>query len=113
MTLEKARYIIGYFSTLMTEQERLALRHCQSTYKLDGVENQNLVNAYYKNDWLSTDAEVLDHLTEGPDQFMINAAMLILRESPDEVFLNLCPVCKKLARTPDAKQCRFCGHDWH
>lgn len=27
--------------------------------------------------------------------------------------LNQCPICGKLARTPEAEQCRHCGHDWH
>lgn len=27
--------------------------------------------------------------------------------------INLCPSCGKLARTPNAQQCRHCGHDWH
>lgn len=27
--------------------------------------------------------------------------------------INLCPKCGSLARTPYAKQCRQCGHDWH
>ncbi len=27
--------------------------------------------------------------------------------------INTCPKCGHLARTPKAKQCRFCGHDWH
>jgi len=97
----------------MTNEERRALRHIQSTVKLEGVENERLTNAYYRNGWLSTEPNVLDLLSEGVDQFMINCAGRVLKESPDKVFLNLCPICKKLARTPEAKQCRFCGHDWH
>jgi hypothetical protein len=26
--------------------------------------------------------------------------------------INTCPQCGQLARTPLAKQCRHCGHDW-
>ncbi|QHS57329.1 hypothetical protein GWR56_17940 [Mucilaginibacter sp. 14171R-50] len=110
---QRARYVIEYFSNLMTATERLALRHIRSECKLAGVENQNLVNAYYKKGWLSTDPEVLALLNQGADQFMLNCAERILKEKPDEVFLNLCPRCGKLARTPQAKQCRFCGEDWH
>ena len=29
----------------------------------------------------------------------------------DKIFLNYCPACKKLARTPVARQCS-CGHNW-
>lgn len=40
-------------------------------------------------------------------------AEMLLKEYSNEVFLNKCPGCGKLARTPKAKQCRFCLHDWH
>jgi hypothetical protein len=30
-----------------------------------------------------------------------------------ELNLNLCPVCRKVARTPHSRQCQFCFHDWH
>jgi hypothetical protein len=110
---ETARYIIIYFSSLMTGVERLALRHSQSTFKLEDVENEKLTKAYYKNGWLSTDPEVLKLLKDGDDQFMINCAERILKENGDGVFLNYCPNCGRLARTPQAKQCRFCAFDWH
>jgi hypothetical protein len=110
---ETARYIIIYFSNLMTAIERLALRHSRSTFKLEGVENERLTKAYYKTGWLSTDPEVLRLLQDGDNQFMINCAERILRENGDGVFLNYCTNCGKLARTPQAKQCRFCGYDWH
>lgn len=110
---DTAWYIIIYFSELMTPTEKLALRHQQSTVKLDGSDNENLTRVYYRKGWLSRDPEVLNYLSEGPDQFMINCAERILKESRGKVFLNLCPVCSKLARTPYAKQCKYCGHDWH
>jgi hypothetical protein len=110
---EEALYLIMYFSELMTEHERVALRHTQSTFKLEGVKKPHLVNMYYKQGWLTTDPEILNLLKDGEDQFVINSAERILRETPEKVFLNLCPKCGKLARTPQAKQCRFCEEDWH
>jgi len=40
-------------------------------------------------------------------------AAIIKNTFNDKVFWNLCPKCKKLARTPKAKQCRYCKFDWH
>lgn len=37
----------------------------------------------------------------------------ILREHAAEVFVNRCPRCDSLCRTPRAKQCFECGHAWH
>ncbi len=38
---------------------------------------------------------------------------IIVKNHGNEVFWNLCPMCRKLARTPLAKQCKFCNHTWH
>jgi hypothetical protein len=27
--------------------------------------------------------------------------------------LNRCPECRRIVRTPLARQCLWCGHDWH
>ncbi|MCJ8155648.1 hypothetical protein MKJ01_17975 [Chryseobacterium sp. SSA4.19] len=40
-------------------------------------------------------------------------AKRIMKETPDKVFFNNCSKCGKLARTPFAKQCRYCGYSWH
>jgi len=38
---------------------------------------------------------------------------ILITDYKDQLFFNNCPKCEKLARTPYAKQCRHCGHDWH
>ena len=38
---------------------------------------------------------------------------VLIKKYGDKIFWNLCPKCEKLARTPKAKQCRFCKYDWH
>ena len=110
---ETAHYIITYFSELMTLLEKAALKHQHSLIKLDGDENERRTELYYRRGLLSNDPEVLDLLSAGPEEFMIKCAERILKEHPNKVYLNLCPKCNKLARTPYAKQCRYCGHDWH
>lgn len=40
-------------------------------------------------------------------------AEIILKDYKEKVFMNNCPNCGKLARTPKSKQCRFCGENWH
>jgi hypothetical protein len=37
----------------------------------------------------------------------------VLREHGDQVKLNRCPRCRRIPRTPQARQCLWCGHDWH
>ncbi len=38
-------------------------------------------------------------------------ATRILKKHPEVI--NNCPKCKRLARTPKAKQCRYCFHSWY
>jgi len=40
-------------------------------------------------------------------------AALIIDKHSKKVFFNYCMDCGRLARTPQAKQCRYCGLDWH
>lgn len=113
ITIDKANYIIACYSNLLTVQEQNALRHHRSTLKLDNTKDVKLTRMYLKAGWLSDDPEILKCLSEGYDKFILNCAKRILKDNPDKVYFNLCPICDKLVRTPDAKQCRFCGHDWH
>jgi hypothetical protein len=49
---------------------------------------------------------------DGYDAYKIKIAQRIFDEHKDELELNLCPKCNKIARTQEAKQCRFCFHNW-
>ncbi len=113
----KIDYIFNYFGDLMTEEEAQAWRHYSSNYKLThGSEkepNEAMKQMYLKKGWISTNPDVLQLLDSGIDIFKKNIVIRILKESSDKVQFNNCPKCKELARTPNAKQCRHCGHDWH
>ncbi len=112
VTIETAKYILAHYSNLLTPEEQMVLRHHQSLLKLDGADERHY-RMYLKIGRLTDKPEVLAYLSNGFEQFAINCAKRVLGEQPDEVYLNLCPNCGKLARTPLAKQCRFCGCDWH
>ena len=113
MDKETAEYIFKYFFNLLPEKEKLAWKHYSSISKLEDNNNPKALEFYKKNGWITDDKEVLDLLKLGYDNFEINSAEKIIENYPEKVFLNECPKCKKLARTPNAKQCRFCGFDWH
>ncbi len=109
---ETANYIITYYSNLLTDNERQALQHCRSTIKLEDDIDGKRTKMYYKTGWLSADPNILGLLENGYEQFAANCAARILNENPNGVYLNNCPVCGRLARTPYAKQCKWCGHNW-
>ncbi|REG90247.1 hypothetical protein [Flavobacterium aquicola] len=113
MDKETAEYIVTYFFNLLPEKEKLAWRHHSSILKLEENENPKSWEMYKRKGWITDDKEVLDLLKVGYDNFEMNTAKKIIEEYPEKVFLNNCPECGKLARTPKAKQCRFCGFNWH
>ena len=62
---------------------------------------------------LSDDPEARRLASEGLRMFVTRTAQRILAEYSDEIAFNNCPQCGAVARTPNARQCRFCGFDWH
>ncbi|MGE5110722.1 MAG: hypothetical protein ACM3JB_07700 [Acidobacteriaceae bacterium] len=113
-----AKYVFFYYSQFMTEQEKLAFRHLGTTMKATGGQSdldaqQTVRLDRIRSKWMSDDPEVLRLAADGYDAFITRTAERILRDSRAQIFLNHCPKCGELARTPVAKQCRFCGYDWH
>lgn len=58
--------------------------------------------------------EIFKDLTnDSYETYKYRMSEIIFQEHKEELELNLCPKCGKIARTPLAKQCRFCFYDWH
>lgn len=124
MDSHKASYIIKFFPRLMSMEERAAWWHHFAMSKieqipkgLEGAEIQgwqrSKIDFYREQGMISDSQEVLSLLENGYDAFLESTAIRILSEQPEEVYLNNCPNCGELARTPQSKQCRHCGHNWH
>jgi len=115
----EASYVFHAYGHLMSECERLAFRHIGATMKAtlglsDEIDQREVESsASHLKKLLSEDPQVLDLTRDGYDAFVLRTGQRILRQHRNEIFLNYCPQCGKLARTPKARQCRFCGQDWH
>lgn len=108
---ELADYIWDYCCK-MTEDEGNAYRHKIAS---DRIAYGNRIRFHkYPNEeqYLSHDENVLKLLEGGFDNFKKTVVTRIWNEHKHGLKLNLCPKCKKIARTPQAKQCRFCLHTW-
>jgi hypothetical protein len=112
LALELIDYIFEYCREHWTEAETKANRHHFGSFKVG--DNPSEARAkIFKDKFLTDDADALALLKNGFQQFAINTATRVYGQHADELNLNLCPECGKVARTPKAKQCRFCKHDWH
>ena len=112
-------YVCRYYWRLMTPKERLAYRQLFGTMKAthgrsDASAQQEARNSKPQlRELFSDDPEVLHLASAGMEAFLEKTATRMLAEHRDEIVLNQCPKCGALARTPNARQCRSCHHDWH
>ncbi|HEV2470770.1 MAG TPA: hypothetical protein VGS78_16385 [Candidatus Sulfotelmatobacter sp.] len=118
MNPELAYYVVRYYHNLMTKLELRANRHLIAILKLmhgrdDPIAQQQAIQGRPDLAILSRDPEVIDLCKDGLQAFRARVAARMLEMHGDQVFLNRCPKCNELARTPKARQCRACGFDWH
>ncbi|GAB5525153.1 MAG: hypothetical protein Roseis2KO_30250 [Roseivirga sp.] len=111
---ELINYINLYCSQFYNELERKASSHYIASAKLEGFSQTNVSRLRDGLRRMQTkDESVLKLLEDGYATFARNTAARIYKDHRKELNLNYCPECKGLARTPKARQCRYCGHDWH
>jgi len=118
MNPELAYYVIRYYGNFMTDAESRANLHLIGTVKTtfgrdDAAAQQEAKQKKPNYPLLSDDPEVVELSKDGMRAFRERTAIRILEDQGSDVFLNYCPRCQGLARTPQARQCRFCGQDWH
>ena len=107
---ELVDYIYQFCDDFKTVDEILAGRTL--LYSISDINKQLLAVSEDKG-WYSNEPDIQAMIADGFMTFKIKGVERIYREHRDELKLNLCPKCFKIARTPSARQCRFCFHDWH
>jgi hypothetical protein len=110
---ELIEYIFDYCIEYFSDQEKEARNYYLETQKTIELHKPFTKLIKVKEWHMKDDKSSLDLLKEGYKKFKINTATRIYNEHKNELKLNLCPNCKKIARTPNAKQCRFCSNNWH
>lgn len=95
----------------MTNDEKLALKYHMYTYKTEDSPQKRKIMV--DKGWISERSDIQEYLKNGYEEFELNVARRIMQEMSEKVFLNNCPKCNQLARTPYARQCRHCGNNWH
>jgi hypothetical protein len=62
---------------------------------------------------IKSEEDLDDLMQKGMDGFKREVVSRIWFSYDGDLELNCCPQCGKIARTPSAKQCRFCFYKWH
>ena len=109
---ELARYIFNYYSHLLTPDELSAHRTLLVEAKIAHTDSYEM-KQWLREDLVYIDPKVLALLEAGPPSFFERVRDRVMREHKEKVFLNLCPICNALAKTPTAKQCPKCFFSWH
>ena len=108
------RYVWDHCQHLMTDFERRIGTAVLIRLKSDVYNDANpLADA---NDWLKEhglDDDAAREAIAHPQQFRARVRDRLLAECADDVFINRCTECRKVVATPEARQCLWCGHDWH
>lgn len=114
---ELYRYVSCYKHELMTPIECRAERLGMLREKARASDSEAVRNMFMADYEAEADEELLrligDDL-DGVRAFQARVAARIESEIADgRMTINRCPNCNRVVRTPRARQCLWCGHDWH
>lgn len=106
------KYVWDHFPHLRSQFEhRVALAIFAKEKEAFG--HEAVAKLMEKRHSLANDSEVQLALSEGMEAFRRRVCQRIIREYSGDIFINRCPSCMRIVRTPEAKQCFWCGFDWH
>ena len=67
-----------------------------------------------QTEWERFDDDVRAAIGCGIEEFTTNIRDRVLTAFRDgSLVVNRCPRCRRVVETPLARQCLWCGHDWH
>lgn len=111
---ELTEYLWHNYVVLFSENERLTARTLLSEEKMASRQMSEPMRHLMRRKLVSRGNPDIDQLlANGPHAFRVSAALRVMEVSKDEYFVNRCPLCSRIVATPRAKQCLWCGHDWH
>lgn len=110
---ELTKYILRYFQKYLTKMESLTLSIASVESKVRTISSariaSRLMGRFSKEELI----EAEKHLQQGHGEYQNKVTQRILQEHAEEIIVNRCPQCGRIVTTPTAKQCLWCGHDWH
>ena len=111
---ELAEYLWHNYPDFFSGIERLAAGTLLAEQKMTSPMMSESMKQVMQSRWVSRGESEIDRLlADGECEFKIRSAERVMRAHPSELFVNRCRSCGRIVATPRAKQCLWCGNDWH
>ena len=107
-------YVVKYWTRYLNETEKrcynFGVRLAKTQNQAETPWGQQVLGEWERN----VDKDVREALADGfaPLQERLWQQVLACFQS-GQLAMNRCPRCSRVVRTPGARQCLWCGHDWH
>lgn len=116
---ELITYVLKYYGGLMNKNEREYINYINGLERIKEIETNETLTKNKKNLLIEKINETylhnlnLEKLSKyNREDKLVQITQRIMEENPEIVFLNKCPKCGRLTRTPKSRQCHSCGHKW-
>ena len=107
-------YVVDHYHGLMTREEQLAARAHDFRVKATGYGDSSVSRRLLSHAQMYANAPgVGDLVAMTRDEFRRYVRDRLLRDNANDIQVNRCPQCLRIARSPLAKQCPWCFHRWH
>jgi len=107
-------YVIDHYHELMTDDESGAMGVLLLQAKGARSRRNGKTRQYYEDNIEGLRSPTVDLLLKDGRQACRKAvADRIPRDHRAQLSINRCPKCDCIVRTPKARQCLWCSHDWH
>jgi len=110
---ELTEYVWENYAELMTAFERRVGWVIVSRLKAAAANSSQMSEMIERHWGHRDDSEVNAALADGVEAFRRRVRDRVVAECGERVFVNRCPRCGRIVRTPKAQQCFWCGYDWH
>lgn len=107
-------YTHQHFPHLMTPLERRVTEYIAPI--ISGATDAKILKLFEfleSRDGHVDDAAVIAAFQTPHKQRIENAMIRVISQHRSQIVENRCPACRRIARTPVARQCPWCGCDWH
>ncbi len=108
-----AHTVLRYHPHLLTEFERKAIVAFDARWRIALAHDPEVMQHQLRQAGVFDTPGLGAVMSRGYETFCRDIAARVLLEHATDLVLNRCPRCDRIVRTPKARQCLWCFHDWH